>query len=435
MASSKAAGTILRKRNTGVDTDNKFEVVPNLINLSNISQLPAPVGNVITDPTSGVTYDITSTFDAGANELVFTGDNVVVRGIGAQSVITSTTAGTVISVTGSVTIKDLNIVGTSAAYLVDGEDASVSSLVLTGLGFVGGATTECLRVSNYKNFLVDLCGFVSGLSGVLLANTVNNATISRNQFSTDISGEQICLGTGLSHALKVEGNASTLAATSTFITALPNNGNITATGSGLITGNNVDNALGGTLSTGLSGLDLRWLAQGNNGITGSDRLQPAGWGFYADDNTGGAIVAGTGVGGAVKFTSNGLGATTSEAHLPLIVRGTGSLWDTSTNDILPITEGDSYDFRISFNVTGVSANPDRITCVLDIGGAAGITIPIAEDTKSYTGSPQSFIFTFPYFTLSTFIANGGQIFLYTDTGTADLEDRRILIERISSGAN
>ena len=83
----------------------------------------------------------------------------------------------------------------------------------------------------------------------------------------------------------------------------------------------------------------------------------------------------------------------------------------------------------------VTVNPLRLLMELDIGGAANPTIVISSDNKSIRGGafPQDYLFTFPFFCKETFIANGGQLFFSTDTGTAVLGARSVFIERISSG--
>jgi hypothetical protein len=135
-----------------------------------------------------------------------------------------------------------------------------------------------------------------------------------------------------------------------------------------------------------------------------------------------------------KLQINGLGGTTDTSHLPISIRGTGDLWDVVNDKITPISEGDSYDLRVSVGVTGKTGSPSTLIFKLDIGGGAAPTIVIAEEDKAVTKAPPyDLIFTFPYFTLNTFLTNGGQMFLSTDTGSLTIGSRKVLIARTSSG--
>jgi hypothetical protein len=73
---------------------------------------------------------------------------------------------------------------------------------------------------------------------------------------------------------------------------------------------------------------------------------------------------------------------------------------------------------------------------LDIGTGATPTIEILHDDLSTAKTaPFTKVFTFPYFTLDTFIANKGKMYLATDTGTVDIGLRKLLIVRTSSGVS
>jgi len=75
-----------------------------------------------------------------------------------------------------------------------------------------------------------------------------------------------------------------------------------------------------------------------------------------------------------------------------------------------------------------------LTKIIDIGGMATPTnIILTDETGVTKTAPFDRLFTFPFFTLATFLANHGQIFLSTDTGTVTIGDRRLLLVRTSSG--
>jgi hypothetical protein len=136
----------------------------------------------------------------------------------------------------------------------------------------------------------------------------------------------------------------------------------------------------------------------------------------------------------VKLQIDGGGSNTSIAYLPREIRGVSTLWDTTNDKITPITLGDAYDLRIDLEITAKSASPSFLYFVLDIGGAAGITVSVVERIISVGATPTYTISVgFPIFCLATFITNGGQIFLSTDTGTLTISRRALFIKRDYKG--
>lgn len=110
------------------------------------------------------------------------------------------------------------------------------------------------------------------------------------------------------------------------------------------------------------------------------------------------------------------------------------LWDIATSKIKPISEGDAYDIRISFNVESKTGVPTKISYVLDIGSTTGITNNIYESYVSVDKTPPyKEGFTFPIFCGATFLANGGQIFLFTDVGSVAITSKNIFIIRTHKG--
>jgi hypothetical protein len=173
-----------------------------------------------------------------------------------------------------------------------------------------------------------------------------------------------------------------------------------------------------------------------NLVVDSDTLKKLyntlGWGFYVEDQS----VASTQV---ITTTSSllqidGLGATSNSSYLPHGIRGVSELWDTVNNKIVPILLGDGYTVRVDLQITAKSGTPTEVVFELDIGGGATPSTVIVERLIG-TGKtpPYTVSVGFPFFSLATFITNGGQIFLKTDTGTVTLTKRQISIHRISNG--
>ena len=168
------------------------------------------------------------------------------------------------------------------------------------------------------------------------------------------------------------------------------------------------------------------LADGTNWrSTGLVKQSTQGWAFYTDDVSADLVVTTS----DTKLLINGLGSNTNEDFLP---EGNTSIWDSSTSKMTPFVAGASYDVRIQLDVTALSANPTQINFKLDIGGGATPTIVIMEQTITLKNNvPQSIVISTPIFCLDTFVANGGQMFMSTNTGTLTIENRTILLVRTS----
>ena len=149
-----------------------------------------------------------------------------------------------------------------------------------------------------------------------------------------------------------------------------------------------------------------------------------GWGQYSDSTyTSGSplSIAST----TAQLTCDGAGSQTNTSYLP----GGATLWDTSTNKITPQTAFDFYIVRVTFVADPNTAN-DYFDLKLDIGGGIGV---IWQETRGFLKgtNPQSFSFTIPVYTGSTFLANGGQLDI-TTSGTVTFYDIGITICKVHS---
>lgn len=151
-----------------------------------------------------------------------------------------------------------------------------------------------------------------------------------------------------------------------------------------------------------------------------------GWAYYKDDTT-----AQTFTTTPTKLTIDGLGSTTETSYLP---SGVAGLWDSTGNIITPENVGDSYNIRLDLPITNVSGSATELTVQLDIGGGATPSTVIFEQTLSIaSGSGTTASVTIGLFSLATFVANGGQIFLNTDANTVDITAPAIFIDRVNKG--
>lgn len=149
-----------------------------------------------------------------------------------------------------------------------------------------------------------------------------------------------------------------------------------------------------------------------------------GWAIYQDDLTIASIALSV---TPVKLTVNGSGANTNTDYLPV---GSTALWDTTNNKILPMAVGDSYDTRLDFTITEKLGVATGIIVQLDIGGGATPTnVILTKFIPFYKSAPYYLSESFPTYSLATFIANGGQLFISTDGGTATLTSRSVFIKK------
>jgi len=165
--------------------------------------------------------------------------------------------------------------------------------------------------------------------------------------------------------------------------------------------------------------------------SGNWQYLPMGWGHYVDDAS-----AQTFTTTETLLSIDGAASDTDETHLPFAIRGSGSLWNTTTDKITPIQSGDSYNVRLDLPVTAESGNPSELTIYLDIGGSTfGSAVNIVT---RYVGTgkttPYNISVAFPIYIGTTFLSNGGQFWLATDTGTMDITAPEILIDMNTSGA-
>lgn len=151
-------------------------------------------------------------------------------------------------------------------------------------------------------------------------------------------------------------------------------------------------------------------------------------GFARYKGTGAAQVIGT---TPIKLINNGLDVTTETDYLPLSIRGTGQLWNTSTNKITPIAVGDAYVMRLNLPFTAKTGTPTILNISVDIGGGATITNEIISlEHGLIKAVPYSLSKTVNFDVGTTFLANGGQLFLSVDTGTITFQYPTIQITRI-----
>lgn len=413
------------------DTDSRVSAIEgsNTVNVSDLSDLPAPVSGVITLVDSTI-YIFTGNVDIGANRLVVGSDNLITGRYAELDSITSTTAGAIITTTNnSFKVKDLRINATSSTGL-DLNGTSAENVLFARFTLVAGSLGSC---NDYSVFDVNQANFVSLGGGITLSGAMFAVSLQGGAFYSE-SGIGLDLNGLTADIIQISRMYFNNNNSSIGINVAAGGANLNADSIGAISYCSFLDPANST--SGYSPLDVKWSVDfnQNNSIIPSDRFQPTGWGAYADGET--APATQTFNTTPSKLQIDGAGAGTEENYLPLSIRGTGSLWDSVNDKITPISIGDSYDIRINLEVTGKTSSPNVLTMEVDIGGGGSPTIVIVPDDKSVTKAPPyNLVYTFPIYDLTTFFTNGAQIFLSTDVGSLTIGARNISIFRTSSGAS
>lgn len=169
--------------------------------------------------------------------------------------------------------------------------------------------------------------------------------------------------------------------------------------------------------------ELRLLDISELSVTGA--AAHTGWGQYSDaTNTSGSPQVFTGS-ARTKLTIDGAGSQTNTSYLP----GGDDLWDTVGYRITPQTAFDFYVVRLTFeaNPTGAS---DYFDIELDIGGSINT---IWQETRGFLKgvADHKFSFTIPVYTGTTFLANGGELYI-TPSASLDIWGAGITICKVHS---
>ena len=106
-----------------------------------------------------------------------------------------------------------------------------------------------------------------------------------------------------------------------------------------------------------------------------------------------------------------------------------SIWDGVNNKITPIQLGDSYIFRISFTANPTLNNRNLIID-LDLGGSQGIIFERSTRLARGANVDTKVSMTNSIFALSTFVSNGGEIYITCD-GDVEIFNKSIFIQKVT----
>ena len=416
---------------------NEADKIYQFNTLAEVFEYSAPVADVVTFSEDNATYIFASGMDWGVTELVITGGGVVVTSYNVnKAVLLSSTTGTFITCNKSVYFSNIAVIGVAGGACGICADDSLTDTITFDTMAVQGFVTNAY-VKDYRAFVTkNVVGISSCTNGIVVEGTVDTLTIKTVLFET-VSGYCVNLSGATLSAVDIDRNVCYSIATTTFIKVSPNNGNFTGNGFGTIRANKIIGDLAGIGSEGYSAVDEKWEVILNNIIKDSDRLRAQGFSHHIDGNTGTLSVDDT---GWTQLTIDG--ATLSkEDGLPNILLGTSPqehLWQTSDNTLRAIAENDTFLNRMDLTIDSLSGNPTRLNIYLDIQGSSPANIlgdaVIKSSITLKTGNNQAHSKEMSYYTGATFLANGGRIWLRTDSGSVVIGSRAIVTQRTSSGA-
>lgn len=152
--------------------------------------------------------------------------------------------------------------------------------------------------------------------------------------------------------------------------------------------------------------ELRKLKLIDLDLSGTQADPISGWQYWADNSAGQS-----GLTARTKLLIDGLASDSNTTYKP---QNASNWWNTSTNLITPDAQGDAYDMRVEFTIN-FSAGTGTLyyTVDLDINSGGGGLIVASQDfvVPKGTGVNVACIVSWPVFVGSTFIANGGAIYV------------------------
>lgn len=98
---------------------------------------------------------------------------------------------------------------------------------------------------------------------------------------------------------------------------------------------------------------------------------------------------------------------------------------------------DEYELRVTMSAY-TNNNNGGFNLLIDIGAAGDgstpiVTYPVRMFRGTGSGNVQQYTVNIPYFTLATFVANGGKVLIESVTGNTSVYDVSYYIKKVSSG--
>ena len=158
--------------------------------------------------------------------------------------------------------------------------------------------------------------------------------------------------------------------------------------------------------------------------TSSSSDAGTGWAQYGDSNYIEANPLVTNSGQTSVISLDGL-TNTIKSQLPL---GVSDLYDAVNSKITPSESGDGYSMSIQFKGKNSSNNGDA-TIFIDIGGSFTRLFPKSFRFNRGAGTAHDYYFAFNFYSLDTFITNGGLMKIESGQGNTQIYDVILQIHR------
>lgn len=156
----------------------------------------------------------------------------------------------------------------------------------------------------------------------------------------------------------------------------------------------------------------------------SDGANWTGWAQYGDSKYTELLPLVVSAGTTSVIDIDGL-SNTIKTQLPV---GVSDLYDVSTSKITPISSGDGYIFTLGFKASNTSNNGDA-TIFVDIGGVFNRLFARVFRFPRGSGTAHEFYFSSSFYTLNTFLANGGLIKIESGIGNTSVYDIVLQVHR------
>jgi len=347
-----------------------------------LADLPAPVAGVIT-LAPGTAYVITTAVDLGANRLSLSGGPVAIVGTAsAQSSLTSSAAGAMITSNDSVTLRFITLtstVGPTLALNGAGSANPAPAVELVWVSFVGCATLG--SIATYTTFTS------TGTALTSSANLTFTGTIGSIAFFSGRTGN--AAGTSFVFAAGLVLTTSLRILTSTFVAAPGNSSlNVSAAatiGSAQYTVGSCNFSGGGTYVVGVQPSDNKAVFTGNTGVANVVALASyfmTGNGTATTMGTSGVFVkvAGTTTNSALtqRFTHASNRATYGGASSAAF-NVTAALGISGNNNVV-------FAVRVTVNGVTIAASESQVTT-----NGAGVRVDACACQYLLTLAPGDFV--------------------------------------------
>jgi len=135
--------------------------------------------------------------------------------------------------------------------------------------------------------------------------------------------------------------------------------------------------------------------------------QGGGWSMHTDSTYTAGSPLSIPVDTRTKLTIDGLGSDTNTTYAP----PDGAIWDSINNRLTPNVVGSAFDLRLSIFSSYDSGASAKLDLEIDIGGSIGNVYIQHNIFAKGPNETNEMAWSVPIFTLDTFVANGGTLYI------------------------